>query len=155
MEEAAGDCTNLHIAYPSMVYGFLHLIQASNRAEAKGGNDVAIGGGGAPVDSIRRYHDAMSRIAERQDLRNDVSKYEAIALLMIRRDSGNLHDIESYPPSTSKLRFVSFFEQLYRDYDLRYVFAAPKLEKHTRRVTWIENELTATANVAGFEVRLG
>ena len=119
MEEAAGDCTNLHIAYPSMVYGFLHLIQASNRAEAKGGNDVAIGGGGAPVDSIRRYHDAMSRIAERQDLRNDVSKYEAIALLMIRRDSGNLHDIESYPPSTSKLRFVSFFEQLYRDYDLR------------------------------------
>src|SRR5437762_3146836 len=32
MEEAAGDCTNLHISYPTLVYGFLHVMRAT-RAE--------------------------------------------------------------------------------------------------------------------------
>ncbi len=29
MEEAVGDCTNLHISYPNLVYGFLHVIRAN------------------------------------------------------------------------------------------------------------------------------
>jgi len=33
MEEAVGDCTNLHIAYPALVYGFLHVLRA-NKADA-------------------------------------------------------------------------------------------------------------------------
>ena len=28
MEEAIGDCTNLHISYPNLVYGFLHIMKA-------------------------------------------------------------------------------------------------------------------------------
>ena len=31
MEEAAGDCTNLHISYPALVYGFLHVMRKSTR----------------------------------------------------------------------------------------------------------------------------
>lgn len=26
MEEAAGDCTNIHISYPNLVYGFFHVM---------------------------------------------------------------------------------------------------------------------------------
>ena len=29
LEEAVGDCTNLHIAYPALVYGFLHLLRGN------------------------------------------------------------------------------------------------------------------------------
>ena len=29
MEEAVGDCTNLHISYPALVYGFLHVLKAN------------------------------------------------------------------------------------------------------------------------------
>lgn len=29
MEEAIGDCTNLHISYPNLVYGFLHIMKAN------------------------------------------------------------------------------------------------------------------------------
>ena len=30
LEEAVGDCTNIHIAYPALVYGFLHLIRVNH-----------------------------------------------------------------------------------------------------------------------------
>lgn len=29
MEEAVGDCTNLHISYPNLVYGFLHVLRGN------------------------------------------------------------------------------------------------------------------------------
>ena len=29
MEEAVGDCTNLHISYPALVYGFLQVMRAN------------------------------------------------------------------------------------------------------------------------------
>lgn len=32
MEEAVGDCTNLHIAYPALVYGFLQVLRANREA---------------------------------------------------------------------------------------------------------------------------
>jgi hypothetical protein len=32
MEEAVGDCTNLHIAYPALVYGFLEVLRANHES---------------------------------------------------------------------------------------------------------------------------
>ncbi len=92
----------------------------------------------------------------RQDLRDDVSRYEAIAIALIQRElkTDNLTIHPTYPFSESKLRFEHFLRQLYRDYDLRYVFAAPKLERETRRVAWIENELTQRGQAAGLNLRL-
>lgn len=29
LEEAVGDCTNIHIAYPALVYGFMHVGHAN------------------------------------------------------------------------------------------------------------------------------
>lgn len=68
MEEAAGDCTNLHMSYPALVYGFLHVMRANTPADVSTANDLAIGPSGSVVDSIVRYHDAMSRITGRQDI---------------------------------------------------------------------------------------
>lgn len=41
MEEAAGDCTNIHIAYPNLVYGFFHVIKAGRERDVDRKNDMA------------------------------------------------------------------------------------------------------------------
>ena len=63
MEEAAGDCTNIHLVYPAMVYGFLHIIKANREQDVDSRNDVAIHASGAIVAGIARYHDAMARLS--------------------------------------------------------------------------------------------
>ncbi|TDK50348.1 hypothetical protein [Antarcticimicrobium luteum] len=69
MEEAVGDCTNLHITYPALVAGFMTVLRANRMIDsavealpdeaipperAIQQNDVAIDAGGAPVESIIR-----------------------------------------------------------------------------------------------------
>src|SRR5439155_24770451 len=70
LEEAVGDCTNIHIAYPALVYGFLHLLRANsdgpdpkngkNFLKAKNGQvlvlDTAVWANGVIHTSIRSYH---------------------------------------------------------------------------------------------------
>ena len=92
LEEAVGDCTNIHIAYPALVYGFLHLIRANHegpvpengrkflQADSCGNikvEDIAVRASQEIGSGIRRYHDAISRLARRRDLRNDITRYEA------------------------------------------------------------------------------
>jgi hypothetical protein len=152
LEEAVGDCTNIHIAYPALVYGFLHLIRANvegqipenGRQFLKSGaegavlpSDTAIGANGRVDTSITRYHDAIARLAGRRDMRNDVTRYESMALLLVSPASDSLGDIVTvYPPSGSPLHFDHFFETIYRQYDLRFVYGAPALAKATRRLGW-------------------
>ncbi|MGO8688933.1 MAG: hypothetical protein ACLQLG_04810 [Thermoguttaceae bacterium] len=59
MEEAVGDCTNLHISYPALVYGFLQVMRANREGEGVSPNDVAICRNGDVSDAISRYHDVM------------------------------------------------------------------------------------------------
>ena len=98
MEEAVGDCTNLHISYPNLVYGFLHVIRANRegplapeaahflKADDAGNvaaNDIALRGDGEVVESIVRYHDVLLGLTGRDGVRNDISRYEALALAMV------------------------------------------------------------------------
>ena len=154
MEEAVGDCTNLHIAYPPLVYGYLVVMRA-NRAEEVGrareqpepaqeqssrdltDNDVAIDGQGRPVAVIRRYHAALCELTNRRGVRNDLSRYEAIAIALAsthREHAGML--VDEFPEPDSPLRFERFFETLYRQYDERFVYGAPDLRKVTARKEW-------------------
>ena len=149
MEEAVGDCTNLHIAYPNLVYGFLHVLRA-NREGPRGSdeehivqsapdgsvasNDVAIRRNGSIVDSIERYHDVLLGLAGRRGIRNDITRYESLALALVQPDPPSI--LGKWPRSESPLRFEQAFERVYREYDQRYVFAAPKLAKRTTRVQW-------------------
>ena len=102
MEEAVGDCTNLHIAYPPLVCGYL-IVMRANRAEEVGvvleppeseqerptrtlvDNDIAIDRQGRPVALLRRFHAALRELADRRGIRDDISRYEAIALARWRR----------------------------------------------------------------------
>lgn len=137
MEEAAGDCANLHIAYPALVYGFLHVLKANREGGGVKPNDVAIRRNGTVVDAICRYHDVLTRLTRRESLRNEVSKYEAVALALASADAPSLGEwIADYPPPRSPLLFSDFFERLYREYDLRFVYSAPALVHATRRIEW-------------------
>jgi hypothetical protein len=156
MEEAAGDCTNLHIAYPALVYGFLHIMRANRAADVGEPNDVAILADGSVAQSIQRYHDAMARITNRVDLRNDVSRYEAVAIALIHPRGENIAEVVGeYPLASSPLAFERFFDILYKTYDLRFVYTAPALESYTRRLEWAaDSPVLPDATRAGFVPRV-
>ena len=154
MEEAVGDCTNLHIAYPPLVYGYLVVLRA-NRAEEVGRvaeqtaseqeqsgrrlakNDVALDREGRVVAPVRRYHAALRELANRRGVRNDLSRYEAVALALASTRPGQTGSIvEAFPEADSPLRFERFFDTLYRQYDERFVYGAPDLRRVTARKDW-------------------
>ncbi|MEW5981446.1 MAG: hypothetical protein AB1806_03630 [Acidobacteriota bacterium] len=151
LEEAVGDCTNVHIAYPALVYGFIHLLRGNTdgpippdspflapddrgRVQAK---DLAITSSGEVTDFVSNYARAMARLAGRRDLRDDVSRYEAISLILAKPEVDDLGGVfGGYPRTTSPLLFARFFEVLYREYDLRFVYGAPNLRSRTQRLVW-------------------
>lgn len=152
MEEAVGDCANLHITYPALVYGFLHVLRGNTESEGFEANDIAIRPSGQVVDSIRRYHDVLIRLTDRSDLRDDTTRYEAISLALATTP-GNL--FADYPDRESPLHFDSFFERLYRAYDLRYVYAAPNLGRRTRRLEWHrESAILTDPRAQAYRLRL-
>lgn len=149
MEEAVGDCTNLHIAYPNLVYAFLHVLRANREGPRSdeetdiiqvapdgniASNDIAVRRDGTVVDSIERYHDVLRGLAGRRGIRNDITRYESLALALIQPRPPAI--TAEWPPGESPLRFERLFDRMYREYDQRYVFAAPKLAKRTARAVW-------------------
>lgn len=153
MEEAIGDCTNLHITYPAMVCGYLFVMRAHREGqlvtvEAEGEdkkaairplspNDIAMQKDGAPVLSVLRFHSALRELTGRRGIRNDVSRYEAVAFALVESAGEQAGEVlREYPPADSRLRFEQFFATLYRHYDERYVYSAPDLNRITRRLAW-------------------
>jgi hypothetical protein len=137
MEEAVGDCTNLHISYPTLVYGFLHVIRANREGPNVPANDVAICQDGTASVGISRYHDVLCRLSGRGDIRNATTRYEAIALALVNPDAPNSGElITTFPPASSPLLLSVFFEKLYQHYDQRFVYAAPGLRGVTQRLDW-------------------
>lgn len=152
MEETVGECTNLHITYPALVFGFLVAIRANRLVEeavseaAKEGdppgkqlaaNDIAILKGGEPAEGIIRFHAALRELTNRRGIRDDVSRYEAISIAlvdMIGSKAGAI--LPDFPPKDSPLRIETFFANLYLRYDERFVFSAPMLGGITRRLEW-------------------
>jgi hypothetical protein len=154
MEEAVGDCTNLHITYFAMVTGFLCVLRAHRQealiaataaqpeapptpGRAIGQNDIAIQQSGEPVEAIVRFHNALRELTGRRGIRDDVSRYEAVSLVLIDPAGANAGQVlPNYPMSDSPLRLERFFETVYLRYDERYVYSAPELASVTRRREW-------------------
>jgi hypothetical protein len=74
MEETIGECTNLHITYPALVFGYLFVLRANRSVEEAAGiavsealpparqlaaTDFAIEKGGEPVEGVIRFHAAL------------------------------------------------------------------------------------------------
>ncbi|MBX3382677.1 MAG: hypothetical protein KF864_04110 [Phycisphaeraceae bacterium] len=140
MEEAIGDCTNLHITYPALVYGFFQVLRATKAGASVEPNDACVLQDGRVAEPISRYHDVLARLGGRRDLRDDMTRYEAVCLSLVKPDEpsrGTL--LPDFPPTTSPLSLSSFFAKIYSAYDLRFVYAAPRLESVTARHVWNEN----------------
>ena len=148
MEETIGECTNVHIAYPALVFGYLFVIRGNtaDAAEASSAtrksnaaervlrrNDVVLGTDATPVESLVRFHYALSQMEGRNGLRDDVSRYEAVALSVV---SASGCPIEAFPPLDSAIRLDRFFETLYLRYEERFIFNAASLRKVTARRLW-------------------
>jgi hypothetical protein len=93
--------------------------------------------GGEPVESIIRFHAALRELTGRRGIRDDVSRYEAVALAMVEMADARLGTVvEGFPPADSPIRLEQFFKTLYLRYDERYVTSAPDLAGVTRRLEW-------------------
>lgn len=150
MEEAAGDCTNLHMSYPALVYGFWHVLRANEESDVspfahfKLKNDrydvadVAILADGSLSEGVARYALALERLSDREDLRDHPSRYEACGLTLVSCRGGpagcGVHG--AYPLSTGVLEFNRMFRRLFDVYDTRFVFQAPSLARTTQRLHW-------------------
>ena len=166
MEETVGECTNIHITYPALVFGYLFVLRANRDSrmaalEEEGParrvapNDVAVDTEGSPVEAITRFHTALTELTGRRGIREDTSRYEAVSLAMIEMQRGGLgHPLPGFPPFGSPLRLEGFFDALYLRYDERYVYSAPDLKAATRRLAW-EQESPAFASDLGSEIDYG
>jgi len=182
IEETIGEVTNLHITYPALVFGYVFLLRANRNtaaaAEDAAGvardefaaaaatavrmsqNDIAIQEDGSPVESLLRFDYALRGMTGRRSIRDDVSRYEAVALGLVDtaetatpgRISGD------FPPQESPIRLERFFATLYARYDERFVFSAPVLAKGTRRIAWsTDSPVFARGGIAagcGYEPRI-
>ena len=141
MEEAIGECTNLHMTYAALVIGYLSVLRAHREGSRPGlpKDDVAIGEDDRLVDGIVRYHEALRNLVGRADLRDTISKYEAAALSLLETSGPNIGRlVDIYPSEDSPLRAERFFDTIYRRYDERFVFAAPIFATRniTPRIEW-------------------
>jgi hypothetical protein len=172
MEEAAGDCTNIHLAYPGLVYAFWHIFRGNVEGKAPAGSppipkldekghfksqDVALHKNRSLTSYLARYLFAMERLSGRKDMRDDPSSYEAVGITLVDATdlcSGEI--IPEHPPADSALRHDRMFETVYRQYDLRFVYQSPALKGLTKRLSWSERS-PALAAISGmdFEPRLG
>ncbi len=155
MEEAVGDCTNLHISYPPMVCGYLFVARANRvveeaAADIVGGDavparlvtarDLAFNQEGEVAEGLIRFHAAMRSLSGRVGIRNDVSRYEAVAMALVETGAENAGTvIQDFPSLGSPLRFDKFFPLLYAHYDERYVYGAPSLQATTLRREWADD----------------
>lgn len=125
MEEALGECTNVHLMYPGFVFGFLHLIKFARLSEVPK-PDASFDKKGAPLDSIKRYHDVLVALSGRMAITDPAMRYEAVALLVYTCEGNNSDLWPEYPPKDSPVHFFPFFQKLYNLYDLRYSYPAPQ-----------------------------
>lgn len=135
MEEAIGDSTNLHIMYPGLVYGFFHLLRVNRAGELNiGSNDVSMEADGSIVKSVRRFHEVLLGLTGRRLVRDELTRYEAVAFAMVETAADRIGSLcSTYPAPDSPLAPERFFETLYSSYDLRFPFVGnsmPALKRH-------------------------
>lgn len=102
-------------------------------------NDIAILEDGSISDGLIRFHAALSEMTHRRGVRNEISRYEAMALTLVEPKGDKPGSIfAKFPPVESPLHLSRFFSTLYQRYDERFVFGAPLLADRgiTTRYEW-------------------
>jgi hypothetical protein len=164
MEEAIGDSTNLHVMYPGLVYGFLHLLRANREAGAYDVKDMGLASDGSACPMIQRYYAALCEMTGRRFVRNDYTRYESVGLAVIENGPRNAGEVNpDFPPPDSSLRIEPFFARVYEVYDLRFPFRGEGVPGALRR-EWSqdsplfsqlsEGSSRAVSGILGYEPRL-
>lgn len=125
MEEALGECTNVHLMYPGFVFGFLHLIKFSKESEAGNSQDASFSEDDEPLPSITRYHEVLTALSGRNTITDPGMRYESVGLLIYRSRGKQSEIWPNYPPPNSPVHFSRFFHRLYDLYDLRFAYPDP------------------------------
>lgn len=126
MEEALGECTNIHLMYPGFVFGFLHLIRFTKISEVENIQDASFNEKDEPLPPIRRYHDVLLALAGRDTITDPGMKYEAVGLLIYQCAPEGPRIWTNYPPKDSPVHFSKFFQRLLDLYDIRFGFPDPE-----------------------------
>jgi hypothetical protein len=142
MEEAVGDCTNIHLRYPSLVYGFYHVILANRRSQVgkhrlvRSENDVSVREDGSVVAQVERYILAIDALARRINQWDVPSAYEAVSVHMVESDLSMVGKaFEWKVQGVTRLHRDNFLGDLLRIYDQRYPYMAESI-RETRRIEW-------------------
>ncbi len=125
-------------------------------------NDIAIvpdADGETVTDGIIRFERALSEMTMRRGIRDEISRYEAIALALVEpkgEDAGGV--FAAFPSDSSPLHHSKFFQTLYQRYEERFIYGAPLLAERgiTTRFEWANEspvfetaELDFTPRLAG------
>jgi len=125
MEEALGECTNVHLMYPGFVFGFLHLIKFSKASEAGSPQDASFSENDEPLDLMKRYHEVLVALSGRHAITDSGMRYESVGLLVYRCQGQQAEIWPGYPLPDSPVHFSRFFKRLYDLYDLRFGYPDP------------------------------
>ena len=137
MEETIGECTNLHMTYPALVFGYLFVIRANLERMVAKKNDISVTDDYQPVEAIVRFCSALRELAGRRGIRDDISGYEAVSVGLVRVWNGQAGRLlATFPTSDDPLHVEKFFATLYRRYEERFVLGAESLRSVTERVAW-------------------
>jgi hypothetical protein len=109
MEEAPGDCVNIHMMYPGFVFGFLHLIKFAKTTEVNSPNDASFDAQGQPLESIVRYHNALSALTGRATITDPQMRYESVGLLVYRCSDRKSEVCQIIRPWTARFIILSSF----------------------------------------------
>lgn len=102
-------------------------------------NDIAVLKNETVADGVFRFYSALSEMTGRRGIRNEISRYEAITLVMIEPKGKNAGSVfPNFPDANSPLHLSKFFDALYRRYEERFVLGAPLLadRRVTTRLEW-------------------
>ena len=117
---------------------------SKSKEETIKANDIAIvptDCGEIAVESIVRFERALSEMTLRQGIRDEISRYEAMAIALIEPKGDIAGDVfPGYPQPGSRLYYKNFFQTLYQRYEERFVYGAPLLAERgvTKRYIWAE-----------------
>jgi len=125
MEEALGECTNVHLMYPGFVFGFLHLIKFNKESDVGNPQDASFDEDNKPLPTIARYHEVLVALSGRNAITDPGMRYEAVSLVVYRCVGERAEIWPKYPPPDSPVHFSRFFHRLYDLYDLRYAYPDP------------------------------
>jgi hypothetical protein len=127
----------------------------SGQTEIIKANDIAIHAGPdgeVATDSIIRFERALSEMTLRQGIRDEISRYESMAIALVEPKGSEVGNVfQGFPAHDSPLHHAEFFRTLYRRYEERFVYGAPLFAERgiTTRFEWAPE--SPALNVMEFE----